>query len=96
MSLGAAVRPLRCVEIDCTLPDGGRCAYAAKFENPLLRLLVTLNPMTYLVEFPRNLVCLGVAQPLGGFVLATAFSFGVLVLGIHGFYLIKDKVVERL
>jgi hypothetical protein len=35
MSLPSALRPLRCNQPDCTLPEGGRCARAAEYANPL-------------------------------------------------------------
>jgi ABC-type polysaccharide/polyol phosphate export permease len=70
--------------------------YEAKFGNPILKAIVNYNPMTYLIEFPRNLVTLGKPEPLMPFVYSSLMTMLVLVLGIHGFYLIKDKVVERL
>lgn len=70
--------------------------YATNFENPYLRKLVTFNPLTYLVDEPRNLFFLGyVAHPME-YALSSAFGLIILALGIHGFYLIKDYAAERL
>jgi len=35
MALPSPVRPLRCTNPDCTLPEGGRCARLAEFPEPL-------------------------------------------------------------
>ncbi|MEZ2129483.1 MULTISPECIES: ABC transporter permease [unclassified Sinorhizobium] len=70
--------------------------YTAEFQNPVLQNVVRFNPLTYLVDAPRSLFVRGdIPDPLG-FALATFFSVLVLWLGIHAFYLIKDKVTERL
>jgi lipopolysaccharide transport system permease protein len=70
--------------------------YTAQFKNPLLTEVVRWNPLTYLVDAPRSLFVLGIIPDRAGFILATCFSLTVLWLGIHAFYLIKDKVTERL
>lgn len=70
--------------------------YKAEFPHPILQALVAWNPLTYLVDAPRSLFMAGVMPSTGGYVLASAFSCGVLALGVHAFYLIKDKVAERL
>jgi lipopolysaccharide transport system permease protein len=70
--------------------------YTAQFSNPLLNEVVRWNPLTYLVDVPRSIFVLGqIAEP-AGYALAILFSMAVLWLGIHAFYLIKDKVSERL
>jgi ABC-type polysaccharide/polyol phosphate export permease len=70
--------------------------YTAQFSQPLLQKIVHWNPLTYLVDASRSLFVLGtVADPLA-YGLAIIFAFFVLWLGIHSFYLIKDKVTERL
>ena len=70
--------------------------YVTNFQQPLLRAIVAYNPLTYLIDMPRELVLMGRTTGWEGFALASLFSLVVLALGIHGFYLIKDKVVERL
>lgn len=70
--------------------------YTAKFEQATLQSIVAWNPLTYLVDTPRNLVVLGgTPQPLA-FLYSAIFALFVLILGVHAFYLIKDKVAERL
>lgn len=70
--------------------------YSAEFANPQLQQIVRLNPLTYLVDTPRSLLILGQFPSPLGFVLASLVSVLVLLAGIHMFYLVKDKVAERL
>lgn len=70
--------------------------YTAQFSHPVLKEVVRWNPLTYLVDAPRRLFVLGRMPDPAGYVLAILFSIAVLWLGIHAFYLIKDKVTERL
>lgn len=70
--------------------------YTAQFENSVIQTVVDWNPLTYLVDTPRSLFIMGVIPNPTGFALATLFSFFILFLGIHVFYLIIDKVAERL
>lgn len=70
--------------------------YKAEFPHPLLKALVAWNPLSYLVDTPRSLFTIGVIPDLCGFALSTLFSLLVLGLGVHAFYLIKDRVAERL
>lgn len=70
--------------------------YDAHFGHPLLDFIVRINPLTYLVSFPRKLTMLGDNSDLLGYVTATVFAAVVLLLGIYCFYLVKDRMVERL
>ena len=70
--------------------------YTAQFTNPILIELVRWNPLTYLVDTPRSLFVLGDMPEPTGYVMSVLFSLAVLWLGLHAFYLIKDKVTERL
>ena len=70
--------------------------YTAQFPQPLLQEIVRWNPLTYLVDTPRSLFVLGSVADPAAYGLATIFAIFVFWLGIHSFYLIKDKVAERL
>lgn len=70
--------------------------YVTEFEHPILRAVVTYNPIAYLVDFPRALVLQGVPTNWHGFLYSCGFVILLLCVGIHGFYLIKDKAAERL
>jgi ABC-type polysaccharide/polyol phosphate export permease len=70
--------------------------YTAEFADPNLRLLVDWNPLTYLVDTPRSLFVLGTMPHPLEFALSSLLAFTILFLSVYGFYLIKDKVAERL
>lgn len=70
--------------------------YVTDFENPILQAIVKYNPMAYLIDFPRSLTLLGEPVNWDGFLYSFGFVLLLLVAGIHGFYLIKDKAAERL
>ncbi|MFS8047085.1 ABC transporter permease [Rhizobium sp. BR 314] len=70
--------------------------YTAQFANPALQKVVFWNPLTYLVDAPRSIMVLGTVPYWPGYLAATLFSGIVLWMGVHAFYLIKDKVTERL
>jgi lipopolysaccharide transport system permease protein len=70
--------------------------YASTSTNRWLHTAITYNPLSYLIDEPRNLFFHGaVAHPLG-FTLAVLFAILTLVAGIHSFYLIQDHIAERL
>ncbi len=65
-------------------------------QNAFVKTLIDWNPMSYLVDVPRSLICLGYADNAGVF-LIVAMGTGVLVaLGLRIFYLLEDLVAERL
>lgn len=70
--------------------------YVPRFANRRLQAVVDYNPFTYLVDEPRNVFFRGAIEHPLGFAAASAFALLVLILGVHGFYLIQDKVAERL
>jgi len=70
--------------------------YTAHFSQPLLNLVVHWNPLSYLVDAPRSLFVLGRIADPAGYAWSILFSIIVLWVGLHAFYLIKDKVTERL
>lgn len=70
--------------------------YTAQFTHPVLQQIVKWNPLTYLVDTPRSLLAVGSIPSPAGYAYATLFAVLILWMGIHAFYLIKDKVTERL
>lgn len=70
--------------------------YMPNFNHPLLSFVISWNPFTYLVDFPRALLVLGEFRAEYGFLLSLFFSITLVLIGIHSFYLIKDKVAEQL
>ena len=70
--------------------------YVPTSQSPWLQAAVMYNPLTYLIDEPRNVFFLGSIKHLEGFALALLFSALVLVGGIRAFYLIEDHVAEQL
>jgi len=70
--------------------------YTAKFSHPVLQEIVRWNPLTYLVDTPRSLFMRGVIPAPAGYAFSILFTLATLWMGLHIFYLIKDKVAERL
>jgi len=70
--------------------------YVPKFDQPIPRALVKYNPLSYLIDEPRNMFFTGSMQHPVAFIAAVALAGAILVLATHGFYLIQDKVAERL
>jgi len=70
--------------------------YTAQFPQPVLNEMVRWNPLTYLVDTPRSVFVTGKIPDPACFLGSSLFAVVVLWVGIHAFYLIKDKVAERL
>jgi lipopolysaccharide transport system permease protein len=64
--------------------------------NPIVLVLIDFNPLTYLVDVPRSLVCLGHADNLAAFVWIALGALALVVIGLRVFYLLEDLVAERL
>ena len=70
--------------------------YVQRSDNFYLNTLLNYNPLTYLIDGPRGLFFHGTMENPYAFAISSAFSFAVLAVGIHVFYMIQDKVAERL
>jgi ABC-type polysaccharide/polyol phosphate export permease len=70
--------------------------YAAEFSNRYLHAVVTWNPLTYLVNSPRNLLVNGALSDPFSYAASVLLGILTLMVGVFAFYLIKDKVAERL
>lgn len=65
-------------------------------QNPWVKALIAWNPITYLVDFPRTLICLG---RFDGLLLYLLVMLGIILLSVVAlrvFYLLEDLVAERL
>jgi ABC-type polysaccharide/polyol phosphate export permease len=70
--------------------------YVGKVDLPVLQRMMEYNPLTYLIDGPRTLVMTGtVSHPLA-YAVASVLAIAMLMLGVYAFYLIQDKVAERL
>ena len=70
--------------------------YAPRFDRPIAQAIVTYNPLSYLIDEPRNVFFTGSMQHPIAFLAAAILACIILMLATHGFYLIQDKVAERL
>ena len=71
-------------------------AYVPKFGNPYLQNMIIFNPLSHLIEAPRNVFLRGTIEEPTAFAVSSLFGFAMLIVGIHAFYLTQDKVAERL
>jgi len=65
-------------------------------QNPVIRKMIEWNPVTYLVDVPRSLVCLGRTDNLTIYLGVAGLTVVFVVLGLRVFYLLEDLVAERL
>ena len=71
-------------------------AYTPDFKNSTIQSIMKWNPMTYLVDSPRSLFITGELRSGIGYLGAALLALFILWMGAYAFYLIKDKVAERL
>jgi len=65
-------------------------------KNVFVRTLIDWNPISYLVDVPRALICLGRADNVDIYLLVSAGTIALVAIGLRIFYLLEDLVAERL
>jgi lipopolysaccharide transport system permease protein len=70
--------------------------YSDKIDSAVLQNVIAINPLTYLVCSARDLVLYGRLYDATGFWTATAASVFVFALVWKAFYLIENRLVERM
>lgn len=65
-------------------------------QNAFVKSLIDWNPMSYLVDVPRSLICLGHADNIGIYLIIALGTVALVVVGLRIFYLLEDLVAERL
>jgi lipopolysaccharide transport system permease protein len=68
----------------------------SSIQNPFVKTLIDWNPITYLVDVPRSLICLWRADKLNLFIMAASGTVILVAIGLRVFYLLEDLVAERL
>lgn len=68
----------------------------SSIQNPFVKTLIEWNPITYLVDVPRSLICLGRAENIDTFLWAGIGTVALITIGLRVFYLLEDLVAERL
>jgi lipopolysaccharide transport system permease protein len=64
--------------------------------DTFVKALIAWNPMSYLVDVPRSLICLGRADNTGVFLMVALGTVMLVMIGLRTFYLLEDLVAERL
>lgn len=65
-------------------------------QNAFVKTLIDWNPMSYLVDVPRSLICLGHSDHTGVFLMVAMGTAVLVAIGLRIFYLLEDLVAERL
>lgn len=65
-------------------------------QNAFVKTLIDWNPISYLVDVPRSLICLGHADNTDIFLYVFLGTAILVVFGLRIFYLLEDLVAERL
>jgi len=68
----------------------------SSIQNSFVKTLIELNPITYLVDVPRSLICLGRTENMDAFLWAGIGAVVLITIGLRVFYLLEDLVAERL
>lgn len=68
----------------------------SSIQNPFVKTLIEWNPITYLVDVPRSLICLGQTENMDTFLWAGIGTVVLITIGLRVFYLLEDLVAERL
>lgn len=65
-------------------------------QNPTVKTIIQWNPVSYLVDIPRSLICLGRADNLNAYFWVSISTVVLVIIGLRVFYLLEDLVAERL
>lgn len=68
----------------------------SSIQNPFVKTFIAWNPIAYLVDVPRSLICLGRAENIDAFMCAAIGTIVLVTIGLRVFYLLEDLVAERL
>lgn len=68
----------------------------SSIQNPIVKALIAWNPLTYLVDIPRSLICLNRTEGISAYLLVVAGTLILAAIGLRIFYLLEDLVAERL
>ena len=65
-------------------------------QNAFVKSLISWNPISYLVDVPRSLICLGHTDQLDAYILISVAVTVLVAVGLRLFYMLEDLVAERL
>jgi lipopolysaccharide transport system permease protein len=70
--------------------------YSNNVQDPFLKRVVELNPLTYLIGGARDLIISGKIENFNIYLLACLFSFILFLISWRLFFVSEDKVIERI
>lgn len=70
--------------------------YTDKVDSELLQTVIKYNPLSYLIEVPRDLLVGSPVNDLTGYWIASAAAVVMFILVIHFFFNSVYKIVERI
>ncbi len=70
--------------------------YTESVNSPFLQKIISVNPLTYLLGVPRDLLVGSPIEHWTEFWIASAFAFVIFILVIHFFFKSVYKIVERI
>ncbi len=70
--------------------------YTAEVDSEFLQSIIKLNPLTYLISVPRDLLLGDTVSMWEGYWISAGFAFLIFVLVIHFFFNSVYKIVERI
>lgn len=70
--------------------------YSSDVDNEFLQVLITINPLTYLVGSARDIVLYGHLYDAAGYFVCAALAFVLFMISWRLFYVSEDKIVERM
>jgi lipopolysaccharide transport system permease protein len=68
----------------------------ASISSPLIRKIITLNPLSYLIDVPRTLIFYGSSESFDIYFYTSLGTLIVAIIMLRIFYLLQDLVAERL
>jgi len=70
--------------------------YSEKIDNQLVQMLISWNPLTYLVCSARDIIVYGRLYDTAGYFFCSGLSLVIFMLSWKLFYVSEDKIIERM
>jgi len=70
--------------------------YSDKIDNPLVQMIIKLNPLTYLVCSARDIIIFGSLYHTAGFVVSSIGALSLFLVSWRLFYVSENKIIERM
>lgn len=70
--------------------------YTKNVDSPILRTVMSYNPLTYLISACRDIILHGTIDNMQAYLISAGFSFIVFLLGLRFFYVSEEIVIEKM